>query len=326
MSGAVRRRGAALVVATALAAAALAAAGLRGPAAGAAETAAMAPLPVTELAPGVFAYQAPYALIAPPNRGAIANVGFVVGRDAVAVIDTGGSYAVGAALLAAIRARTDLPVRWVVNTHVHPDHLLGNGAFRAPGVTFVGHAKLARALSQRGAFYLEQSHRQLDPADAAATVIVPPDVAVADRMEIDLGGRTLLLEAHPTAHTDDDLTVLDAATGTWFLGDLLFVGHIPTLDGSILGWIAEMDRLAGRDVARVVPGHGPLGLAWPEALAPERRYLTRLAEAVRSEIAAGRTMSEAAARVGLDEATAWALFDEFNRRNVIAAYHELEWE
>lgn len=288
--------------------------------------AAPAPLPVTAVAEGVYLHQGVHAESGPDNLGAIANIGFVVGRDAVAVIDTGGSYAVGAALLAAIRARTDLPVRWVVNTHVHPDHLLGNGAFRAPGVTFVGHAKLARALSQRGAFYLEQSHRQLDPADAAATVIVPPDVAVADRMEIDLGGRTLLLEAHPTAHTDDDLTVLDAATGTWFLGDLLFVGHIPTLDGSILGWIAEMDRLAGRDVARVVPGHGPLGLAWPEALAPERRYLTRLAEAVRSEIAAGRTMSEAAARVGLDEATAWALFDEFNRRNVIAAYHELEWE
>lgn len=287
---------------------------------------AMAPLPVAEIAPGVFAYQAPYALIAPANRGAIANLGFVVGRDAVAVIDTGGSFAVGQALLAAIRARTDLPVRYVINTHVHPDHLLGNAAFRGPGVAFVGHAKLDRALTQRSAFYLEQSHRQLDAADAAATVVVPPDTGVSGTMRLDLGGRTLLLEAHPTAHTDNDLTVLDEATSTWFLGDLLFVGHIPTIDGSLLGWIAEMERLSSRRVAHVVPGHGPLGLSWPEALAPERRYLGRIAEAVRAEIAAGRSMAEAADRVGLDEADAWALSEEFNRRNVVAAYHELEWE
>lgn len=287
---------------------------------------AMAPLPVAEIAPGVFAYQAPYALIAPENRGAIANLGFVIGGDAVAVIDTGGSFAVGAALLAAIRARTDLPVRYVINTHVHPDHLLGNAAFRGPGVAFVGHAKLERALTQRSAFYLEQSHRQLGAADAAATEVVPPDVGVSGTMRLDLGGRTLLLEAHPTAHTDNDLTALDEATSTWFLGDLLFVGHIPTIDGSLLGWIAEMDRLSSRRVAHVVPGHGPLGLGWPEALAPERRYLGRIAEAVRAEIAAGRSMAEAADSVGLEEAEAWALSEEFNRRNVVAAYHELEWE
>jgi quinoprotein relay system zinc metallohydrolase 2 len=292
----------------------------------AAGSAAVEPLPVEAVAPGVYVYEGPYELISPANRGAIANVGFVVGSQAVAVIDTGGSPAVGAALKAAIVARTSLPIRYVVNTHVHPDHVLGNAAFRGEGVTFVGHRKLARALAARGAFYLAQADRQLAPEDARGIALVPPDVAVDDTLRLDLGGRTLLLEAHPTAHTDADLTVLDEQTGTWFLGDLLFVGHLPTIDGSIRGWLAEMARLRERPVARVVPGHGPRTLPWPEALAPQMRYLGRVADGVRREIAAGRSISEAAEEVGLEERDAWALFDEFNPRNVTAAYKELEWE
>ena len=284
------------------------------------------PLAVSEVAPGVFVHEAPFGLISPANRGDIANLGFIVGDEAVAVIDTGGSRAVGEALLAAVRARTDKPVRYVVNTHVHPDHLAGNVAFAGDGVRFVGHHKLARALAARAPFYAEQAERQLAPADAAGTAFVAPDLPVTDTLRLDLGGRELVLEAHPTAHTDADLSVLDTATGTWFLGDLLFAGHLPTIDGSLVGWLAEMQRLAGRDVARVVPGHGPRTLPWPAALAPQHRYLERIAGDVRALIAAGRSISEAAETAGLSERDAWALFDEFNPRNATAAFHELEWE
>ncbi len=287
---------------------------------------AITPLEVAEVAPGVFVHEAPFALIAPANRGDIANLGFVVGDEAVAVIDTGGSRAVGDALLAAVREHTDKPVRYVVNTHVHPDHLAGNAAFADGGAKIVGHHKLARALAARAPFYREQADRQLSPADAARSTFLPPDIAVEDTLRLDLGGRELVLEAHPTAHTDADLTVLDTATSTWFLGDLLFVGHLPTLDGSLTGWLAEMERLSERQVARVVPGHGPRSLAWPEALAPQRRYLSRIASDVRTLIAEGQSISAAADSAGLSERDAWALFDEFNPRNATTAFQELEWE
>ena len=278
-----------------------------------------------EIAPGVFVHRAPYALMAPDNDGAIANVGLVVGDAAAAVIDTGNSHIAGMRLREAVRRVTDRPLRYVINTHMHPDHVLGNSAFEAEGVQFVGHRKLPRALSMRAETYLDQVKRLLGPA-AEGTRIVLPELLVESRLTIDLGGRMLELEAHPTAHTDNDLTISDSASGTWFLGDLLFVGHVPTLDGSLKGWLAVLDELAARPAARAVPGHGPAGVDWPAAAAAERGYLDVLRADVRRFIADGVPMGDAAERAGQSERHSWALFDEFNARNAIAAYHEFEWE
>ncbi|MBB3770182.1 quinoprotein relay system zinc metallohydrolase 2 [Angulomicrobium tetraedrale] len=283
------------------------------------------PLPLEEVAPGILVYRAPYALVAPENQGAIANMTLVVGRDAAAIIDTGNSRLAGARMLAAARAATDRPIRYVINTHMHPDHTLGNAAFEGEGVRFVGHYKLPRALSVRTDTYLDQARRLLGDM-AAGTRIVLPDLLVTERMELDLGDRVLLLEARPTAHTDNDLTIRDKTTDTWVMGDLLFIGHVPTLDGSLKGWLALLQQLDGEAAARAVPGHGPAQVPWPQASIDERRYLGRLLADARALIARGGAMSEAPQAVAQEESGGWALFDEFNPRNAIAAYHELEWE
>ncbi len=136
-----------------------------------------------------------------------------------------------------------------------------------------------------------------------------------------------MVEAQKTAHTDNDVTVFDKQTGTLFLGDVLFAKHVPALDGSIRGWLALLDRLKERtDVARVVPGHGPASMEWPQALAAEQRYLTKVADDVRAEIKEGRTLSEATREAGMSEKDAWLLFKEYHARNVSAAFAELEWE
>ena len=98
---------------------------------------------MTEVAAGVFVHNGAHEEASAANEDGIANIGFIVGNDAVAVIDPGGSFAEGRALRAAIRARTDRPIRYVILTHVHPDHILGAAAFRDDHPEFIGHEKLA---------------------------------------------------------------------------------------------------------------------------------------------------------------------------------------
>lgn len=286
-----------------------------------------APYDVHEIAPGVFMHEGRYELFTPRNFGNVSNTGFIVGRDGVAVIDTGGSPRVGADLLEAIRARTDLPITYVINTHMHPDHVFGNAAFVDEKPTFAGHRKLPRALAARASRYLKVNEELLGTEVFDGTQIIAPTLLVEDKLKVDLGDRVLILEAHKTAHTDNDVTVYDKQTGTLFLGDLLFAKHVPALDGSIRGWLALLDQLSQRkDVARVVPGHGPASVDWPDAFAAEKRYLARIAADVRTFIEQGRTLAQAAKEAGLSEKDAWLLFDAYHARNVSAAFAELEWE
>ena len=286
----------------------------------------LAPLPVSEVAPGVFAHAGAIASMSEANEGDIANIGFVIGDKGVAVVDTGGSVSVGRALLAAIRARTDKPILYVVNTHEHPDHVFGDVAFEGSSATFVGHRNLPRALAARGEFYRKAFRSILGDRAIDEVRLVPPTLLVDDRLTLDLGDRKLELEAWPPMHTDCDLTVLDATTRTLFAGDLVFVRHLPIVDGSLKGWLANVDALAAIPAERVVPGHGPLALPWPQALDSERAYLSGLAKDVKAIIVRGAPVDSAAKDAGQRLRDSWLLFDDYNARNATAAYSEYEWD
>ena len=282
-------------------------------------------LSVTEIAPRLFVHIGDIALMTSENEGAIANIGFVIGDDAVAVIDTGGSVKEGKQLLAAIRARTDKPIRYVINTHGHPDHVFGNAAFSEPGTILVGHKNLPQALATRGPLYLDAFRRIMGASLIDEVRLVPPTLLVDGVLKLELGVRTLVLQAWPTAHSDSDLTVLDEKTRTLFAGDLVFLAHIPVMDGSLTGWLGLMGDLSGQTAERVVPGHGPVS-DWPAALADERRYLETLAKDVRALVKRGAPITEAAETAAATERPRWQLFDDYNARNATAAYSEIEWE
>jgi quinoprotein relay system zinc metallohydrolase 2 len=282
-------------------------------------------LNIKEVAPGIYVHQGVHEMPDHENRGEIANIGFIVGERCVAVVDSGGSPRQGEALKAAIRDTTNVPVCYVINTHVHPDHIYGNIAFKQPGVSFIGHHKLAQAMSLRGPYYLEKAERDLG-IGLKREDFVFPDQLVQSTLELDLGGRKLTLTAHRTAHTDNDLSVYDDKTQTLWLADLLFMGHIPVVDGSLNGWIKELEQLKTIGAKLAIPGHGPVAAEWPAAIEPQMRYLEMLRAEIREALRQGRTMEQAMAAVGQSARNDWQLFDEFHRRNVSTAFAELEWE
>jgi len=285
------------------------------------------PLPMTEVAPGVHVHQGLHRAWSADDATDVGNLGFIVGTRCVAVIDTGGSPALGQRLRAALRRVTTLPVCYVINTHMHPDHVLGNAALASevPRPEFVGHVRLAPSLSARAPYYLEAFRRESGQALAPDTVVYPTRT-VAGELRLDLGDRKLQLKAWPTAHTDNDLTVLDERTGTLFTGDLLFIDHLPVIDGQLRGWLKVIGELEALDVRQAVPGHGNTTTDLRRALAPEKAYLSTVLQEVRAAIKADVPISLALDRLSGTGTAGWQLVEDFHRRNLTAAYAELEWE
>ncbi len=284
------------------------------------------PLSVREVADGVFVHEGVHENALPWNYGAIANVGFIMGGECVAVIDTGGSYAEGKALRAAISVRTSLPVCYVINTHVHPDHVYGNAAFAADQAEFIGHHKLAASMRARGGYYAKYLERTIGPDLARQSILVPPSLQVKETLELDLGERKLIIQAWPASHTDNDLTVLDETTSTLWAGDLVFRERVPSLDGKLSGWLSTMESLADIPARLVVPGHGPVSTDWPAAMKPQQQYLRQLRADVRAALKDKRSIQQATTEIGAANPSQWLLFDGSHRQNVTAAFTELEWE
>ncbi|MEO8166242.1 MAG: quinoprotein relay system zinc metallohydrolase 2, partial [Betaproteobacteria bacterium] len=255
-----------------------------------------------------------------------ANIGFIVGDKCVMAIDAGGSLPVGIALRQAIRKITSLPVCYVVLTHVHPDHFFGAAAFVDDHPQFIAHANYPAQLAVRARSYVNSLRRDLGETVADGSAIVKPTLLVKEKLEIDLGGRTVVVQAWPPAHTDDDLTVFDVPTRTFWLGDLLFVGHTPIIDGTITGFLKVMQSLRGIAADHYVPGHGRSDLPWPQPLDAQQHYFTVILDETRAALRNRKTIQQATDEVGQSEAAKWAVFDLFHRRNVTTAYTELEWE
>lgn len=276
------------------------------------------------VAPGIYIRRGIDEDASAANGDAIANAGCIVGREAVAVLDPGGSLADGVALRARIREITRLPIRFVILSHAHPDHIFGAGAFLQDQPQFIGHSRLPDALARRGEYY----QRGLDAIlgkNRAGPIVVPTRL-VSDHDQIELGDRRLLLKAHPVAHSDCDLSLFDPTSATLLPADLLFVERVPALDGRLTGWQSELRALTAVAAKRAVPGHGPVSVNWPAGARDLDRYLDVLLRETRAAVRAGVSLSDAAVTVGRSERGKWTLFDDYQGRNVTQAFKEVEWE
>ncbi len=286
-----------------------------------------APLAMESLGNGVYVHHGVHEDMSEGYHADICNVSFIVGSKGIAVIDTGGSLKTGQALREAIRKVSNLPILYVINTHVHPDHIFGNAAFIQDKATFVGHEKLPDAMERRRENYLRINQQWLGDTFAGSE-IVKPSMLVKTTANLDLGDRTLLLTAYPTAHTNTDLTVFDHKSATLWTGDLLFVERTPSIDGDIKGWLAVINELKTHEAEFAIPGHSSSlkDANWKKQLNDQERYLWTLLNDIRASIKKGEVMEKAMSTAAASERSYWQLFDIVNRRNVNNIYPGLEWE
>jgi len=285
------------------------------------------PLTMENLGDGIYVHHGVHEDMSEGYHADICNISFIVGSKGIAVIDTGGSLKTGQALREAIRQVSELPILYVINTHVHPDHIFGNAAFTEDKATFVGHEKLPDAMERRRENYLRINQQWLGEAFAGSE-IVKPSMLVKTTANLDLGDRTLLLTAYPVAHTNTDLTVLDKKSSTLWTGDLLFIERTPSIDGDIKGWLAVINELKNNEAEFAIPGHSSSlkDANWKKQLNDQERYLWTLLNDIRASIKKGEVMEKAMGTAASSERSYWQLFDIVNRRNVNNIYPALEWE
>lgn len=213
---------------------------------------------LTRIADNVYAYVG--ARNANPSTSFGANAGIVIGNDGIAVIDTLISATEAKRFIKDIRTVSQKPIKYVVDTHEHLDHVFGNSEFARLGATIVSHANCRTSMIASAEAVLRNAKDYgLSEDDMKGTRIAVPTVSFRGTMEIDLGGRTLELIDPGPSHTNGSILVYLPDTKTLFAGDALFTDYHPYMgDGSIAEWTRVLDRILAMDVETIVPGHGPL--------------------------------------------------------------------
>ena len=291
------------------------------------------PLVLELVSPGVYTFQGNIAEFSLKNRGLISNFSFIEGADCIAVIDTGGSLHAGKSFISAIRKISSKPVCYVINTHVHPDHTGGNKAFAqlSPPPEFIAHKNFTPAYANRFNTYNKRLLELLGERNALEPYTATKEVG--DFLQLDLGERKLTLRAWETAHTNHDLTVFDHTSQTLIAGDLLFVKHIPVIDGSLNGWIKVTQQLINffeklpneRYAKKIIPGHGPPQNDVKE-LKNQLNYLVDLKRSVQEALRDNISLQEAMKSINSESTGVWQISANYSKRNISAAYAELEWE
>ncbi len=296
--------------------------------AAAAQPAASRPVQPVEVAKNVWFVEGVTALGTPANRNFISNAGFVVTPDGVVVIDALGSPALATELLAQIRKITPLPVRDVILTHYHADHVYGLQVFKAAGATVIAHAAGREYLnSETARLRLEASRTDLAPWIDAATHLVPADRWLDADTDLTVGGVLFQIRHVGPAHTPEDLVVNLPQAGALFSGDLVFRGRIPYVGQADSGqWIASLDKLLPFRARVMLPGHGPASTDPQGDIGLTRDYLVYLRAAMRDAAVNLEPFDEAYAKTDWSRFDGMPLFHVANRMNAYNTYLLLQGE
>ena len=280
-----------------------------------------------KLAEAVWFVQGEAALGSVANRNFISNAGFVITDDGVVVIDALGSPALAAELIESIRRLTTQPIRYVIVTHYHADHIYGLQAFKAAGATILaqrdGREYLNSDTAQRR---LEASRQQLAPWIDENTRLVGADRWLdAEETRLQVGSFEFVIRHVGPAHTPEDLVVFVPKAGVLFAGDLVFRGRIPFVgQADSQNWIASLARLIELRPRLMVPGHGPASDMPMADLQLTRDYLVHLRKSMREAAENLEPFEDAYAKTDWSRFEKLPLFGAANRMNAYNTYLLME--
>jgi len=289
--------------------------------------AAVAGLQVSEVAKNTWIVQGAAALGTPGNRNFISNAGFIVTDDGVVVIDALGSPAMASELLAEIRRVTQQPLRYVIVTHYHADHIYGLQVFKAAGATLLAHVAARLYLNSETAQQrLQASRKELAPWIDEKTQLMPADRWLdADETRLQVGSVEIVIRHVGPAHTPEDLVVFVPQTGVLFAGDLFFRGRVPFVgqaDSRL--WIKSLDRMIDFKPGLVIPGHGPVSTDPMVDLQLTRDYLLYLRRKMGEAARNMEAFEDAYASTDWTRFEALPLFRAANRMNAYNTYLLME--
>ena len=280
-----------------------------------------------KVAEGVWFVQGEAALGSAANRNFISNAGFVITDDGVVVIDALGSPALGTALIESIRRLTTQPIRYLIVTHYHADHVYGLQAFKAIGATILAHPEGREYLnSDTAQRRLEASRQDIFPWIDENTRLVSADrwLDAADT-SLRVGSFDFVIRHVGPAHTPEDLIVFVPKLGVLFAGDLVFRGRIPFVgQADSQNWIASLGRLIELHPKVIVPGHGPASEVPLADLELTRNYLVYLRKSMREAAENLEPFEDAYAKADWSRFERMPLFRAANRMNAYNTYLLME--
>jgi glyoxylase-like metal-dependent hydrolase (beta-lactamase superfamily II) len=266
--------------------------------------------------------------IATDNEGFISNAGFVITGDGVVVFDALGTPSLAHKLVDKIREITDQPIRKVIVSHYHADHVYGLQVFEAMGADISAPEGAQKYIQSDAArMRLEERQFSLEPWVDEDTHLVLPDITVSKSDRFRMGDLTFTINYMGKAHSDGDLTMLVEPDKVLFSGDIIFEGRLPFVgNADTKNWLDTLTRLETGGLTALIPGHGPASTDPQQTIALTRAYLAFLREVMGAAVDEFIPFDEAYAAADWSRFHKLPAFEEGNRINAYQVYLSMEAE
>lgn len=262
------------------------------------------------------------------NHGFISNAAAIVTDEGVIVFDSLGTPALARLFLQKLQKVTDKPVKKVILSHYHADHVYGLQVFKEQGAEIIAPAGAEEYLNaDNTATVLEERRTLLAPWVNADTHIVKPDRYVEGNEDITLGGVTLKLIFNGKAHSDGDQSVLVEPDGVLLIGDLIFEGRVPYVgDANTQVWLERLKAMSAGKLTAMVPGHGPMSKNPQDVIKTTATYIEFLRDKMGKAVEDMTPFDEAYAATDWGDFIHLPAFEEANRKNAYQVYLSMEQE